>query len=50
MPTEAKNSSPKRSRRGMMSLSAWCPKSDSLSTIPATKAPKAKDSPTRCVA
>ena len=46
MPTEAKNSSPKMSRKGTMSLSAWWLCSDSLRTMPAMKAPKAKERPT----
>ncbi len=47
MPTETKNSMPKRSRSGATSLSAWCEYSDSLTTRPATNAPIAIDRPKR---
>ncbi len=45
MPTETKNSTEKISRSGKVSSSARWLKSDSLTTIPAKKAPSAIDTP-----
>ena len=45
IPTETKKRPAKISRSGMMSPRIWCERSDSPTTIPATKAPSASDSP-----
>ncbi len=50
MPTETKNSTAKASRSGSESLAALWLSSDSLSIIPAKKAPSAKDTPNSAAA
>ena len=45
MPTETKNSTANASCSGSESAAAWWLRSDSLSTMPAKKAPSANDTP-----